>query len=335
MADIQPVLDLLDSARQALAGVPQAQAASAQLAQAREQLAVYAQQRDAEAAQLQVTNATLQQQLVAAQAEVARLHEQVDEAPPTTTPVDLARSFRDVVDTVQSEARTAPGIGVTIRSMDIEVKGLVTVDQQGTSLVLPQPGTGIDAGALSTLRVSFGAIPVPAPRAPTVTGVDPAGGPPAGGTRVTVSGGGFTGATGVQFGSAAGTELQVQSDAQLLVTSPPGAGTVDVTVTTPVGTSPALPGNQFTYAEPPVIVEVKPNAGPIKGGTEVNLIGSGFADATGVSFGPAAALEFKVGSDKRMVAVSPPGQGKVMVSVTGPGGASAPSDAATFTYQPG
>jgi hypothetical protein len=34
------------------------------------------------------------------------------------------------------------------------------------------------------------------------------------------------------------------------VTSPAGSGTVDVTVTTPLGTSPAVTGDQFSYTKP-------------------------------------------------------------------------------------
>jgi IPT/TIG domain-containing protein len=71
--------------------------------------------------------------------------------------------------------------------------------------------------------------------APVVTGVSPATGPLAGLTPVTVTGSGFTNATGVRFGTVAATNLAVAGDTQLTVTSPPAtaSGAVDVTVTTP------------------------------------------------------------------------------------------------------
>ena len=47
--------------------------------------------------------------------------------------------------------------------------------------------------------------------APTVTGVSPAAGPLAGGTAVTITGTGFTGATAVDFGTARGDQLHGQS----------------------------------------------------------------------------------------------------------------------------
>jgi IPT/TIG domain-containing protein len=83
---------------------------------------------------------------------------------------------------------------------------------------------------------------------PTVTGVSPASGSAAGGDTVTVTGTGLTGASGVSFGTVAASNLAVASDTQLTVTSPSAAaGTVDVTVTTPAGTSAITPADQFTY----------------------------------------------------------------------------------------
>jgi len=80
---------------------------------------------------------------------------------------------------------------------------------------------------------------------PTVTGVSPAGGTSKGGTSVTITGTGFTGATGVSFGGAA-AKITFVSGTQITATSPPGNCTVDITVTTPDGTS-AGPSDKFTY----------------------------------------------------------------------------------------
>ena len=83
---------------------------------------------------------------------------------------------------------------------------------------------------------------------PAVTGVSPGGGAAAGGSLVTVTGGGFTGATAVHFGSAAATSFTVVSDSQITATSPAGTGLVDVTVTTPLGTTPTGPEDLYGYA---------------------------------------------------------------------------------------
>jgi RHS repeat-associated protein len=86
--------------------------------------------------------------------------------------------------------------------------------------------------------------------APVVTALDLHRGPTAGNTLVTVQGTGFTGASGVSFGGAAGSGLTVSSDSVLTVRSPGGqadGSTVDVTVTTPGGTSTAGAADRFSF----------------------------------------------------------------------------------------
>jgi beta-lactam-binding protein with PASTA domain len=97
-----------------------------------------------------------------------------DTNPPTgttATPLELAKSFRNVIDAIQTEARQTPGMATTIKTMDIEVKGLVQVNgDKSTVFVLPGAGSPIDSNSLSTLRVTFGSVPVTAPATPaTVT----------------------------------------------------------------------------------------------------------------------------------------------------------------------
>ncbi|HEV3070726.1 MAG TPA: carboxypeptidase regulatory-like domain-containing protein [Solirubrobacteraceae bacterium] len=87
-------------------------------------------------------------------------------------------------------------------------------------------------------------------RVPTVTKVEPASGPAAGGTSVTITGTGFSGASAVKFGSANATSFTVNSATSITATSPTGSGTVDVTVTTPGGTSATSAADRFTYLDP-------------------------------------------------------------------------------------
>jgi hypothetical protein len=85
------------------------------------------------------------------------------ERAPKTSPLDVANAFRDVVDQVQTEARESPGMSTTIKSLDLEVKAFVHVEDGVTALSFPQPEAEVDANSLSTLRISFGAIPAAAP----------------------------------------------------------------------------------------------------------------------------------------------------------------------------
>lgn len=92
------------------------------------------------------------------------------------------------------------------------------------------------------------------PQAPAITSISPAGGSAIGGTNVTITGSGFTGATGVRFGSTAAT-FSVLSDTSMSAWAPSAVtGPVDVTVTTPAGVSATSPVDQFTYTAPVVIV---------------------------------------------------------------------------------
>jgi hypothetical protein len=166
-----------------------------------------------------------------------------------------------------------------------------------------------------------------------VTGVDPGSGPEDGGTGVTITGSGFTGATTVGFGSAPASDVSVVSGTQITAISPAGSGTVDVTVTTPVGTSAGGAAAQFSYLPVPTVSGVDPGSGPAAGGTGVTLTGTGFTGATAVRFGSAAATALAVGSDTQITATSAAGTGTVDVTVTTPGGTSAGSDV-QFTYIP-
>jgi hypothetical protein len=112
---------------------------------------------------------------------------------------------------------------------------------------------------------------------PAVDGISPTGGPASGGTVVTITGCGFTGATAVQFGATPATTFTVNSDTQMHATSPAhAAGTVDVTVTTPLGTSPTSSADQFSYSGQCTAVSL--TASPPSGqpsGTQVTLTAVG------------------------------------------------------------
>jgi alpha-tubulin suppressor-like RCC1 family protein len=95
----------------------------------------------------------------------------------------------------------------------------------------------------------FSAALVGGPPPPTVTKVEPNTGLPSGGTKVTITGTGFTGATAVKFGPTSTKRFTVTSATAIAAVSPDGkpGATVDVTVTTPAGTSPTSPADRFTY----------------------------------------------------------------------------------------
>jgi len=80
--------------------------------------------------------------------------------------------------------------------------------------------------------------------------IEPAAGPRAGGTVVTISSNNmFNESTNdVTFGGTSAVSMNVDSFSQITAVTPAGSGTVDVLVVTPVPSGgPGLPAGQFTY----------------------------------------------------------------------------------------
>ncbi len=180
---------------------------------------------------------------------------------------------------------------------------------------------------------------------PTVTGVNPNGGPSAGGTVANITGTnfGFTilgifipTVISVDFGLNPAAAYTVDSSTQLTATSPPGTGTVDVSVCTLLGvcSPPNPPADQFTYTTAPVVTGLVPAGGPATGGNTVTVGGNGFTGATVVDFGTAPATNVVVVSDTQVTATAPPGSDLVCVTVTAPGGTSACGSATQYAYVP-
>lgn len=268
---------------------------------------------------------------------------------PSPTPTPSPSPVRPTVTSVSPVAGPlAGGIVVTVTGTNF-VSG-ATVSFGGTS------GTSITINSATQLTVTApahaaGTIDVTVTTAggtsaigatdkytyttlPTVASVSPTGGPIGGGNTVTVTGSGFTGASAVRFGTTAGSAVIVNSDTQLTVTAPAHtAGTVDITVITPGGTSAIVPADQYQYSPLPIVGGVAPSAGPIAGGTSVVLTGSGFTGATAVSFGATPASAFTVDSDAQITATSPAHvAGTIDITVTTPGGTSATSVNDQYTY---
>ncbi len=88
--------------------------------------------------------------------------------------------------------------------------------------------------------------------APVVTEISPSNGPTEGHTTVTITGANFLDVSAVSFG-ANGAEFTVDSETSITATAPFGTSPVDVTVTTPAGTSEASSAAQFSYELGPVV----------------------------------------------------------------------------------
>ena len=169
---------------------------------------------------------------------------------------------------------------------------------------------------------------------PTIVGISPTNGLTSGGTSVILTGINFTGTSAVKFGATNATSYTVNSDTQITATSPAGSGgTVDITVTTPGGTSATSSSDQYTYIAPPTITGISPISGPITGGTTVIITGTNLTTATAVKFGATNAASYTVNSATQVTATSPAGSaGTIHLAVTTAGGTSATGSSDQFTY---
>ncbi|HEX4171753.1 MAG TPA: IPT/TIG domain-containing protein [Acetobacteraceae bacterium] len=169
--------------------------------------------------------------------------------------------------------------------------------------------------------------------APGVTSISPTSGPAPGGAVVTITGTRLTGATAVKFGTTNATSFTVNSATSITATSPAGAGTVDITVTTAGGTSATSAADQFTYNGAPTVTAVSPASGPPTGGASVTVTGTNFIGVTAVKFGANNAASFTINSTTSITATAPAGAGTVDISVTTASGTSTASAADRFAYQ--
>jgi len=249
--------------------------------------------------------------------------------------------------TVGGETETITGTGFTnaITVMVGEVSVPFTVVNDTTITVTTPPdavttNTMVDVTVTSSEGTSATS---PADQftysLPQVTGLSVTAGPTSGGTLVTITGVGFLGATGVDFGSLAVASFTVVDDTTITTSTPidpaSASQTVDVSVSSVAGTGAATPADQFTFVVRPIITSISPTEGPLAGGTPVTITGSGFSGATSVDFGGILAYGVPT-SDTSITVTAPAGETAeaVDLTITTTGGTSARSLADQFTYSP-
>jgi mannan endo-1,4-beta-mannosidase len=111
-----------------------------------------------------------------------------------------------------------------------------------SSLAGATPGSGQVVGSLADQSDSSAAS-----ASVFVSVLTPSRGTAGGGDTIEITGLGFTGATAVYFGTNASSDFTVTSPTSITAVAPVGAGTVDVRVVTPAGTSGLSTLDRFTY----------------------------------------------------------------------------------------
>ncbi|MGM0577237.1 MAG: IPT/TIG domain-containing protein [Myxococcota bacterium] len=138
-----------------------------------------------------------------------------------------------------------------------------------------------------------------------VDAVDPPDGHVLGGDPVTVTGSGFVAGSHVLIGGRAALEVEILDDGTLLAVTPdaPAAGPADVHVSNTVGVGRLDDG--FTYFDSPRVDAVVPPAGPMEGGTPVDVKGRGFAEPMVVTVAGAPLEDVEVLDGGRLTGLVP------------------------------
>lgn len=256
-------------------------------------------------------------------------------APPTATGISPDSGTQAGGTTV-----TITGTGFVVGATTVTFDGVaatdVTVALDGLSLTAVTPVHPVGAvdvvvttveGSTEPLTYTYLANGSDA----VITGITPPSGPTVGGTRVTITGTGLTGAIAVDFNGLPSTGFTINpAGTEVSVIAPPNpAGPATVELIFPEG---RIDAGTFTYVAP-TITSIVPARGPVTGGTTVTITGTGFTGVTGVTFADVPGTDVVVDpSGTSLTVVTPAGLvGPVDVLVLLPGeNASAPGG---FTYQ--
>ena len=197
---------------------------------------------------------------------------------------------------------------------------LVVVNPDGTTATLPQ--------AFAYFEPQAGGTPPP-----VISGLFPKYGAAQGGFEATVIGSNFQEGAAVVFDGIPVDVLDAQGDGVLkILTKPHVAGSADVAVVNPDGQTSILPDGYTFFVNPPFISAVVPGEGPLEGGNQVTIVGSGFAAGAKVFWdGEVAGGVIVTPPDGIQLAAPPHEAGVVSVAVVNPDGLSATVQEA-YTY---
>ncbi len=139
-----------------------------------------------------------------------------------------------------------------------------------------------------------------------VAAVEPAAGPAAGGSAITIRGRGFAAGAAVVVGALEAPAVTVADPFTLHAETPPGSpGPADVTVRLDDGREATLPAG-FSYTSAArALLAVQPARAAQAGGTRIELLGVGFPERPQVVIGGRACTAVERLSDTRLTAVTP------------------------------
>lgn len=237
------------------------------------------------------------------------------------TPTFGPAGTKVTIDGTKFTDATTVMIGSKAATFSVDSDSKITATVQSGAKSGPITVTTPNGTATSSTDFTVGSAPVP-----QIASFTPTLGPA--GTKVTIDGSGFTGATSVTFGGAADTAFKVVSDTQITATVPATAVTGKIEVTGPGGTGTSK--TDFTVTSP-FVSSFDPMKGPWS--TQVIITGGNLTGATSVKFGGTAATTFAVNSGTQITATVASGTVTGPITITGPTGTGTSADPFTVIHE--
>lgn len=160
-------------------------------------------------------------------------------------PVVPGQTSQALIDTSHATAANNVNPAVSLSSAPNGQQRRVVVKPAAPTTTSAPPKS--NAPADSSAPSSDSASPAENPGGPSVTALSPSAVSAGGGSTVTITGAGFSGASAVYFGSNVSSNFTVDSPTVITAVAPTNTGSVNVSVVTSVGTSGGSSASQLTY----------------------------------------------------------------------------------------
>jgi hypothetical protein len=236
---------------------------------------------------------------------------------------------------------TGTELSSAVRVLFGNAKAVITAVTGTTITVTVPPGSGtvnvtVETSGGSVTRSGGYKYGSNASTLPTISSVTPSAGAANCRNTIKVSGTNLAGVTEIRIGASAATIIATTATTVTAIT-PPGTGTVDVTVTTPDGsttkTRAYVYGTSGSAATKPTINSITPAYGGFWGGYEVEITGTNLDRVTSVSFGTLISTKIvrQTATSLRVVVPESAEVGSVPVTVSSGAGCATRQQAFTYT----